>query len=129
MVKLRLRRVGKKKQPSYRLVAAYSRSPRDGSFLETLGFYNPLTEPPVISFNEELVLEWLKKGAQPTDIVQKLLFRCGIWEKFKSTEPPAVTILKRNIERKKALKEAPAVQEEAGAAVNPEETKPAEAVS
>jgi len=129
MVKLRLRRVGKKKQPSYRLVAAHSRSPRDGRFLETLGFYNPLTEPPVISFNEPLVLEWLKKGAQPTDVVQKLLHRCGMWEKFKASEPPAVTTLKRNIERKKALKETPAAETESKESENKEEVKPAEAAS
>lgn len=127
MVKLRLRRVGKKKQPSYRLVATHSASPRDGRFLETLGFYNPLTEPATISFNEEKVLEWLKKGAQPTDPVQKLLYRAGIWEKFKAAEPPALTILKAKIEKSKAAKaeeSAQAPKEEA-----PQAEKPAESGS
>jgi len=137
MVKLRMRRVGKKKQPSYRLVAAYSRSPRDGRFIETLGFYNPLTEPPTISFNEEKVLEWLKKGAQPTEIVQKLLYRCGIWEKFKPEEPPAVAALKKKMERKKAARELESAKEaevtreveSAAAAVPDEEVKQEESPS
>ena len=78
MVKLRLTRVGKKKQPSYRLVAAPSRMPRDGRFIEILGHYNPLTNPPTVVFKEERIMHWLKEGAQPTESVQKLL----IWQKF-----------------------------------------------
>jgi small subunit ribosomal protein S16 len=81
MVKLRLTRVGKKKQPSYRLVAAPSRSPRDGRFIEILGHYNPLTDPPTVVFKEERILHWLKEGAQPTESVQKLLIRANIWQK------------------------------------------------
>ncbi len=82
MVKLRLTRVGKKKQPSYRLVAANSRSPRDGRFIEILGHYNPLTDPPTVVFKEERILDWLKKGAQPTEAMKRLLVNGGIWEKF-----------------------------------------------
>ena len=82
MVKLRLTRVGKKKQPSYRLVAAPSRSPRDGRFIEILGHYNPLTNPPTVVFKEERIMHWLKEGAQPTESVQKLLTSAGIWQKF-----------------------------------------------
>ena len=82
MVKLRLTRVGKKKQPSYRLVAAPSRSPRDGRFIEILGHYNPLTNPPTVVFKEELIMHWLKEGAQPTESVMQLLARAGIWQKF-----------------------------------------------
>lgn len=82
MVKLRLTRVGKKKQPSYRLVAANSRSARDGRFIEILGHYNPHTDPPTVVFKEERIMEWLKKGAQPTEAMKRLLVNGGIWEKF-----------------------------------------------
>jgi small subunit ribosomal protein S16 len=82
MVKLRLTRVGKKKQPSYRLVAAPSRSPRDGRFIEILGHYNPLTNPPTVVFKEERIIHWLKDGAQPSDSVRQLLTTAGIWQKF-----------------------------------------------
>ena len=82
MVKLRLTRVGKKKQPAYRLVAAPSRSPRDGRFIEILGHYNPLTNPATVVFKEERIMHWLKEGAQPTESVQRLLTSAGIWQKF-----------------------------------------------
>ena len=82
-VKLRLMRVGKTKQPSYRLVAADSRSPRDGRFIEILGQYNPRTEPSVVNIDNEKVLKWLRQGAQPTERVQKLLEICGAWSEFK----------------------------------------------
>lgn len=81
MVKLRLTRVGKKKQPSYRLVAADSRKPRDGRFIEILGHYNPMVEPQTLVLKEEKVLEWLKKGAQPTEALKRLLVRDGLWKK------------------------------------------------
>jgi small subunit ribosomal protein S16 len=77
-VKIRLRRVGAKKQPSYRVVVADSRFPRDGRFIEIIGFYNPRTEPTTISFNEDKVRKWLSQGAQPTDTVASLLYRAGI---------------------------------------------------
>jgi small subunit ribosomal protein S16 len=72
-VKLRLARVGSKKNPIYRVVAADSRSPRDGRFLEIVGRYNPQTEPSTIELDEEKVKDWLSKGAQPTEAVAKLL--------------------------------------------------------
>jgi small subunit ribosomal protein S16 len=72
-VKLRLTRVGSKKNPIYRVVAADSRSPRDGKFIEIVGRYNPQTDPSTIEFDEEKVREWLGKGAQPTDSVARLL--------------------------------------------------------
>lgn len=81
-VKLRLKRMGSKKRPFYRIVAADSRSPRDGRFIETVGTYNPLTEPAEIKINEELALKWLSDGAQPTDTVRALLRSQGILEKF-----------------------------------------------
>ena len=82
MVKLRLTRVGKKKQPSYRLVAAPSRSPRDGRFIEILGHYNPLTHPPTVVFKEDRIVHWLKEGAQPTESVLQLLTTAGIWQNY-----------------------------------------------
>ena len=72
-VKLRLTRVGSKKNPIYRIVAADSRSPRDGKFLEIVGRYNPQTDPSTIEFDEERIRHWLSKGAQPSNTVQKLL--------------------------------------------------------
>jgi len=72
-VKLRLTRVGSKKNPIYRVVAADSRSPRDGTFIEIVGQYNPQTDPSTIELNEDKVRDWLSKGAQPTESVRKLL--------------------------------------------------------
>lgn len=78
MVKIRLRRMGANKRPSYRLVAADSRSPRDGKFLEILGYYNPLTEPATIKIDAEKVQKWLSLGAQPTSKAALLLKKAGI---------------------------------------------------
>ena len=78
-VKLRLRRMGAKKRPSYRIVAADSRSPRDGDFIETVGFYDPLTEPSTIRVDLERARHWLSVGAQPTDTVRSLLTRAGVY--------------------------------------------------
>jgi small subunit ribosomal protein S16 len=77
-VKLRLTRVGSKKNPVYRIVAADSRSPRDGRFLEIVGRYNPQTDPSTIDLDEEKIRDWLSKGAQPSDTVQRLLKAKGI---------------------------------------------------
>ncbi len=77
-VKLRLRRMGKKKQPIYKIVAADSRSPRDGKFIEALGVYNPLTKPHSIDLKEERINYWLDNGAQPTNTVKSLLNQKGI---------------------------------------------------
>ncbi len=77
-VKLRLRRMGKKKQPIYKVVAADARSPRDGKFLEAVGVYNPLTKPHTVDLKEDRVLYWLGNGAQPTDTVKSLLRQKGI---------------------------------------------------
>lgn len=81
-VKLRLRRMGSKKRPFYRVVAADSRSPRDGRFIEEIGYYNPITEPADIKINEEIALKWLKNGAEPTDTVRDLFSKQGIMKKF-----------------------------------------------
>jgi small subunit ribosomal protein S16 len=77
-VKLRLRRMGKKKQPIYKIVAADSRSPRDGKFLEAVGFYNPLTNPHTLDLKEDMILYWLNVGAQPSSTVKSLLRQKGI---------------------------------------------------
>ncbi len=77
-VKIRLRRVGAKKQPSYRVVIADSRSPRDGRFIDVIGFYNPRTKPTTITIDEEKARKWLGNGARPTDTVASLLYRAGI---------------------------------------------------
>lgn len=77
-VKLRLRRMGKKKQPIYKIVAADSRSPRDGKFLEAIGLYNPLTDPFTIDIKEDRAMYWLNVGAQPTGTVKSLLSQKGI---------------------------------------------------
>ena len=81
-VKMRLKRMGAKKAPFYRVVVADSRSPRDGKFIENIGTYNPLTTPAEIKINEELALEWLSKGAVPTDTVKNILSKAGIMKKF-----------------------------------------------
>ena len=82
MVKIRLRRVGAKKQPSYRVVVADSRAPRDGRFIETIGFYNPRTEPETVRIKEDRALHWLSVGAQPTDSVARLLNKQGTLARF-----------------------------------------------
>lgn len=79
-VKIRLRRTGAKKQPSYRVVVADGRSPRDGRFLETLGHYNPRREPPEIVVDTERTLLWLNRGAQPTETARSLLRQAGVWQ-------------------------------------------------
>ena len=85
-VTLRLMRVGKTKQPSYRIVAADSRSPRDGRFIEIVGQYNPRNEPSVVNIDNDKVLKWLRQGAQPTDRVQKLLEISGAWGEFRAAK-------------------------------------------
>ena len=86
MVKIRLRRVGAKKKPSYRLVVADARSPRDGRFIAAIGHYNPLTDPETIVIDEEKALGWLRQGAQPTATATRLLSKVGIMDKFKTSK-------------------------------------------
>lgn len=81
-VKIRLKRIGAKKTPFYRIVVADSRSPRDGRQIETVGTYNPLTSPVELKIDEELALKWLQNGAQPSDTVRNLFSDQGIMEKF-----------------------------------------------
>jgi small subunit ribosomal protein S16 len=140
-VKLRLRRMGKKKQPIYKMVAADSRSPRDGKFLEAVGFYNPLTNPHTLDLKEDRIMYWLNVGAQPTHTVKSLLRQKGInlkkeliskgfdeekvkteienWQKLKEAGS------KRRTEKKLSRK-AKAKQEAEAAAPPAEEQAPAE---
>jgi small subunit ribosomal protein S16 len=83
-VKIRLMRMGKKKHPTYRVVVADSRSPRDGRNIETIGHYRPRQDPSVADIDGEKALAWLRKGAQPTEQVQKLLTVSGVWAQFES---------------------------------------------
>jgi small subunit ribosomal protein S16 len=95
-VKIRLMRVGKKKQPTYRVVVADGRSPRDGRFIEIIGQYAPRQEPSLVQIDEDSALAWLRKGAQPTEQVQKILMSTGVWEKYEADRSkPAVTKLNR----------------------------------
>ena len=106
-VKLRLRRMGKKKQPVYKLVAADARSPRDGKFIEAIGLYNPLTHPSTLDINEDRALYWLNNGAQPTDTVRNLLSQKGILlEKHLKKKGVAEDKIKEERENFQKLREA-----------------------
>jgi small subunit ribosomal protein S16 len=107
VLRIRLRRVGKKKQPNYRLVVADSRSPRDGAFIETVGTYNPLTQPATVVIQEERVREWIGKGAVPSDRAAKILSERGL------CEPPKFT---PKAKQEKPAAEAPAAAAPAAAA-------------
>ncbi len=88
-VKLRLMRMGKTKQPTYRVVAADARSPRDGRFIEIVGTYAPRNQPSVVTIDDAKALKWLRQGAQPTDRVVKLLKLSGVWDQFRPGEAAA----------------------------------------
>ncbi len=81
MLRIRLARVGKKKQPAYRIIVADSHAPREGAFIKIIGHYNPLTNPATLTIKEEEAVQWLQKGAQPSDTAAKLLTRLGVMEK------------------------------------------------
>jgi small subunit ribosomal protein S16 len=91
MVKIRLRRVGAKSKPSYRLVIADARSPRDGAFIDIIGHFNPLTDPETVVIDEEKARHWLSQGAQPTDTAARLLVKAGIITKSKTSKEKAKT--------------------------------------
>lgn len=116
-VKLRLRREGTVKRPHYRIVAADSRSPRDGRFIETIGNYHPLDEPSTINVDNDRALHWLRNGALPTAAVEKLLRISGAWEAFKPGDAPVrVRTDKKKGLSKKARARAEAAAEAATAA-------------
>lgn len=107
MLRIRLRRTGKKKQPSYRVVVADQRAPRDGAFVEVIGHYNPLTKPKTLVLKEDRVRYWLERGAQPSETVHRLLFKEGLI----AVEPP-----KRHTVPSRAEREAAAAAEATEAA-------------
>ena len=84
MLRIRLRRVGKKGRPSYRIVVADRRAPRDGAYVEWIGHYDPLIDPPKVTLNEEKAVGWLQKGAQPSEAVERIFKWNGIYEKAKA---------------------------------------------
>ncbi len=136
-VKLRLRRMGKKKQPVYKVVAADSRSPRDGKFLEAIGLYNPKSNPALVDINEQRALYWLGVGAQPTETVRSLLSKQGIllkkellkkklseeeiankisdWQKLKEAKKSSVKKTEK-LSKKAAAKKAAEANEQPGKA-------------
>ena len=81
-VKIRMRRMGSKRKPFYRIVVADSRMPRDGRFIEEVGYYNPLTNPDEVKLEEDKIFEWLEKGAQPSDTVRSLLSKAGLMTSY-----------------------------------------------
>ena len=84
MLRIRLRRVGKKGNPSYRIVVADSKAPRDGAYVEWIGNYDPMVDPPAITLKEDRAIAWLKNGAQPSDPVRRILEKDGVFEKVNS---------------------------------------------
>lgn len=130
-VKLRLRREGTVKRPHYRIVAADSRSPRNGRFIESIGHYHPLDEPSTIKVDGERALHWLRNGALPTAAVEKLLRIDGVWEQFRPGDAPArVRTEKQRVSKKaraRAEAEATAAAEAAAApAPEPASEEPAD---
>lgn len=114
-VKLRLRREGTKKKPHYRVVAADSRSPRDGRFIEIIGEYHPLDDPSTILIDEDRAMHWLSVGAQPTSQVKHLLRIVGVWEQFKPDDKPKRERTQEKVRKskKQRAKEAEAAEKAA----------------
>jgi small subunit ribosomal protein S16 len=107
-VKIRLMRVGKKKQPTYRVVIADERSPRDGRFIEIIGQYAPRNEPSVVQVDTDKAVSWLQKGAQPTEQAAKVLDAAGVWDAYRTTTgKDAAAKPKPKTPKPKAVKETP----------------------
>ncbi len=117
-VRLRLTRMGKKKQPTYRIVAADSRAPRDGRFLEIIGTYQPRLEPSGVKVDDAKALKWLRSGARPSETVEKLFRIAGTWEYFEKGTDPAPVVEEPPVESKPAESKA-----------EPAEDKPAESAA
>jgi len=129
MVRIRLRRVGKRKQPVYRVVVADQRNPRDGRFIEIIGQYKPLSDPSEINVDADRALEWLRKGASPSDSVIALLKRTGVWSTFVADKGPPPKKVKKHKETAKREAAAAAAAAEAApteAAPAPEATEASE---
>jgi small subunit ribosomal protein S16 len=108
MVRIRLRRIGLKGQPTYRIVAADKESPRDGRFLEILGFYNPRTDPATIHVREDRAFHWMKNGALPTESVEQVFKSAGILERFERFKKgEAIEVLVKEAEEAEARRAAP----------------------
>jgi small subunit ribosomal protein S16 len=114
MVKIRLRRIGTRNKPAYRMVVADERSPRDGKFIEIIGHYNPLTEPETFVVDEEKALKWLKCGAQPTETALRLLTKAGVVDKFKPIAEKKVRATKPKKAKAKTGAKAKSTTEESG---------------
>ncbi|MCJ7515461.1 MAG: 30S ribosomal protein S16 [Dehalococcoidia bacterium] len=112
MVKIRLRRIGTRNKPIYRMVVADERSPRDGKFIEIIGHYNPLTEPETFDVDEEKALKWLKYGAQPTGTALRLLTKVGVIDKFRPVAEKKVRATKPKKAKTKAGTKAKSTTEE-----------------
>ncbi|HEY7400304.1 MAG TPA: 30S ribosomal protein S16 [Actinomycetota bacterium] len=132
--RIRLRRLGAKKHPHYRVVVADQRSPRDGRFIEIIGQYHPLDDPSTILIDEDRALHWLRTGAQPSNQVRNLMSKVGIWDKFVAERPSATVAekpgraekpAKEKVSKKAASKAAAAA--EAAAQPEPEPAPPPEA--
>lgn len=123
--RIRLRRLGAKKRPFYRVVVADQRSPRDGRFIENIGKYHPLEDPSLIEIDEERALHWLRVGAQPSDQVRNLMVKTGIWDRFVSERPGAAAFVKTKSE--KPAKEKLSKKAAAKAVAQAEAPPPAEA--
>lgn len=128
MVKIRLMRVGKKKQPSYRVVVADSRSPRDGRIIEAIGHYHPRSEPSEIEIKTDRAVHWLQRGAQPSEQVRKLLELSGAWSEFSGEPATATKAAPPKATPASSVKATPAasVAEEASPEEAPEGEEPAE---
>ena len=130
--RIRLRRMGAKKRPFYRVVVADQRAPRDGRFIENIGKYHPLEDPSLIEIDEERALHWLRVGAQPSSQVRNLMVKIGIWDRFVEERPSAADLVRKRTEKpeggklsKKAVAKAAAEAEAPPAPV--EEAAPVEA--
>jgi small subunit ribosomal protein S16 len=133
-VKIRLMRVGKKKQPTYRVVVSDARSPRDGRFLEIIGQYAPRQEPSLVTIDSERALHWLNVGAQPTESAAKLLQISGVWDAYKDAHGKVAASKPKVKSKAKTVKEAPAAAApaapaEAEAAPAPADDAPVEAAT
>lgn len=135
MVKIRLRRAGAKKQPSYRVVVSDSRKARDGRFIEIIGFYTPTAEPTVVNIHEDRALYWLSVGAQPTDIVKKLLKNMGTMDKFarlkqgEALEALLAEATDNGVEAQQSQEEVPLKEEVTEEEVNEEDEAASTALS
>ena len=123
--RIRLRRMGSKGRPFYRVVVADQRSPRDGRFIENIGKYHPLSDPSLIEIDEERALYWLRVGAQPSNQVRNLMSKLGIWETFVQERPSATVGVKTKTERPAKEKLSKKAQAKAAESAKPPAAAPA----